>query len=94
MGILLTVMARDAATGEEFEAFHWTRSAQSGVDRAHSDAKRHGRAISHAWIGRTLLARYALQTQSGAYLGQAFTSYSEAFNYRAQHAPGARVVEL
>jgi hypothetical protein len=55
MGTLLTVMARDAATGEEFEAFQWTRGAQAGVDRAYADAETHGRPISHAWIGRTLI---------------------------------------
>jgi hypothetical protein len=93
----LSIWARDAATGEAFECFTWTRDSASGIARAYADAERHGRPISHAWIGRTLLdtcdPRYSLQSQSGRYLG-AFETYQAAFNHRAQKGlSGWRVVD-
>ena len=42
------IMCREP-NGAEFEAFTWTRTAESGVARAHADSIRFERPIVEAW---------------------------------------------
>lgn len=41
------IFATDLDTGEEFFCFTWTRSAQTGIDRALADAARFGVRIGN-----------------------------------------------
>ena len=41
------IFATDLETGEEFLCFTWTRSEQSGIDRAKADAERFGMRVTN-----------------------------------------------